>query len=471
LALTISMALAPLTATAICRVVEPLESSGDPGVQFDPRTAALMILSPDQLVALRCDDGASAREEGVTYVCDDGSVPREERDTLVSFVVQPSIVATGGNAGLIMPVPARPDVHPGSPTLIATAAGLIVPWVQETVRVQPDPSLGFQCSDPHFSSAADFVIAAPSMAYGCGSSDYYRPGTEGRETTSVEYGDAGIVRYESIETTDAYDVTVLNASSLDALRAWLDERDFKHSDEDDAAFGAYLAEDAWFVAVHVHPDSSGARRALDPLVVTWRGSQVPLTHRLQYDSRGGTITTDAFVLAPARLDAADGTAFTEYAAPATFEGSELEGFGLERGWLTRLTMTRIASQRLEDSELVEVEEEELRPAVQRTVHARIAAPCCPGGRVAVRDIAAYPAMVHTRRYLLGESPPIPEQWLGRSDPPGAEWCGAETFGCANSASRPGLRGCASGRIGAVIGGWGPIALALGAVVWRSRKRR
>lgn len=458
---------APTMARAICRVVEPSTDSGRQGVAFDPTTMALYALSPDQVIGYDCEVGEPIDTDGV-WTCEDGAAATPIRDTLLSLVVQPQILATGGDAGLVMPVPARPDVFTGPPTLIEAAAGLVDPMIEETVYVTEDPSLGAQCSDPHYSSAMDVLAAAPLGLYGCGSSDYYRPGTEDRETTVIDYGDAGTVRTETLDTTEGYDVTVVSAETLDALLAWMDEREFAHADADDEAFAHYVGEGAWFVAVHVHPDASGARQALAPIVVTWRGDRFPITHRLQYDPRGGMVITHAFVIAPHRMGSSDLSAFTEYAAPATFLDTELAGFGLDEGWLTELSMTRLQNQWIQDDAwLEEVPDEEELPTVTRTTRARIAAPCCPGGSLTTAP-GAFRTYEHTRSFRASESPAIPADWLGSTPSPGPAYCGGETFGIAETDE---LRGCSvAGRtITGLIGGWGPLALVIAFLVWRHRR--
>ncbi|HBQ18687.1 MAG TPA: hypothetical protein DEF51_48680, partial [Myxococcales bacterium] len=202
-------------------------------------------------------------------------------------------------------------------------------------------------------------------------------------------------------------------------------------------------------------------------VVTWRGARLPIQNQLQYDPAGGVLVTDAFVLAPQRMETADESGFPSYAAPARFAGTALEGFGLEEGWLTHLEITRISSQWEPDSELAPVADaDELRPTIERTTHARIAAPCCPGGRSALRDIEDYNTYTHHRAYLASQAPPIPGEWLGATPPPAA--CAGGTFGCARDPAHPHLAGCAIGSrgLGEALFGWGPLLLLVGALAWR-----
>lgn len=456
----------------------PDAEPSDAGVAFDAS-------SPD---AASLDAGAPDPS-----VCPDGSLAEPVRGTLTSLVVQPSILASGGSAGLVMPVPGRPDVHVGSASIFTAAASLMRGRVHETATVREDPSLGFQCTDPHYTaSALDVIATAPLALYGCsadGSSDYYRPGTETREPEVTVYGDAGVVQWESFATTDAYDVTVLNASTIDALRAWLDEHGFAHDEDDDQAFSAYVGEEAWFVAVHVHPPDTGDRLALEPLVVTWRGTRLPVTHRLQYDPNGGMLITDAFVIAPTRMGAADGSAFTEYAAPVELRSTELGGFGLSSAWLTRLTMTRLAHEWREDSEIVPEEVgREVRPTVERRVDIRIPAPCCPGGSIAVSSPDAQRTFTHERDYFEGDDPGIPDSWFYPTEELTGAWCNesyesswgsgsGSSYSClggsSSSSSGRTLRGCTvygPREWGAIAFGWGPLVLVVAFVVLRHRRR-
>lgn len=460
---------APGAARAVCRVVEPPIGGDDPGVEFDPLTTAVFVLAPDQAVEVSCATGdpVPPSAAGGRWTCPGGAPADEVRDTLVSMVLQPTVVARGGTAGLIMPVPARPDVATGPQALVDAARGLVDPLVEETVEVREDPSLGYQCSDPHF-SALDTFAAAPLMLYGC-SSDYYRPGTESRETDRTVYED-GVVETETIQTTDAYDVTTVRAESTRALLSWMDEHGFAHRPADEEAFHHYVGDDAWFVALHVHPDASGARQALAPLVVTWRGDTIPLTHRLQYDPAGGIIQTDAYVLAPHRMRTNDDTGLPTHAQEVSTVGTALEGFGLGEAWLTQISMTRIANQYVQTDGVLEPDDdEELLSELTRTTRARIAAPCCHDGS-AINDPTAYGTRTHTRTFRLSESPPVPMDWLGSTPPPAA--CGGGgIFGVGGDEEHPHLRGCAVSprTLGALLGGWGPIALVVLVLVWRHRK--
>ena len=183
-----------------------------------------------------------------------------------------------------------------------------------------------------------------------------------------------IVRFEQTLSTPDYDVQVINASSAEALDAWLDLNGFAHDAEDDAAFGAYVADGAWFVALQVHPVSV---HALQPLVVSFRGDSIPLPHRLQYRAGGGVLTTEAFVMAEHRMEASDGSAETVFAAPAGFGGAAA-GFGLPQGWLTVLRFSRDRTVWMEDAALRSSVAGEVRPVQRITERVRIPSSQCPG---------------------------------------------------------------------------------------------
>ncbi|GAB4199738.1 MAG: hypothetical protein OHK0013_10120 [Sandaracinaceae bacterium] len=326
-------ALVAPPAYAICRVVE---SEDAPPVAFDATTSAFFVLSEDVVIDFVCPEDADAiryasdraardltrggalvrdvpvrglpphvaigapapspssidagtPDAGTPRICRDGSAATPITSPVVSLVIQPRILGGGGHAGLVMPVDARPDVARGPSDAFASLGAVATALrteVHETVIVTEDPSLGFQCTDPHYTSEREVdgvdealaaAVASPLALYGCGASDgspYYRPGTSRRDTREIDYGDAGTVRYESIPVSDAYDVTVLSASTLDALVAWMDEHHFAHDAVDDAAFGAYVGDGRWFVALDVHPpDELDATElsvtGLAPLVVSW----------------------------------------------------------------------------------------------------------------------------------------------------------------------------------------------------------
>ena len=54
----------PMTASAVCRVVEPSEESGGQGVLFDPETTVLVVKSPDQIVDYECPEEALLGDGG-----------------------------------------------------------------------------------------------------------------------------------------------------------------------------------------------------------------------------------------------------------------------------------------------------------------------------------------------------------------------------------------------------------------------
>jgi hypothetical protein len=423
---------APGTARAVCRVVEPIEERG--GVVFDPTTMVLYVLAPQQIVDYRCpeldagvmqtptagaggmmmtppmdacgligfdagtDDAGFEDDAGCSDVpvmsepdaamplppltpepppagaCAGDARPQPVRGSVVHMVVQPSVLSTEGRAGLVMPVPARPDIHASNADLFTALGARLQPRV-ETTRIEiEDESLGFQCRD---------------VSGGCGDDDggdddfdpgdrgsdegvFFDPDSQDGGLDLVMIGD-GTVRFEQALVTADYDVTVLNASTPEALETWLDRNGFAHDDEDDAAFASYVAEGAWFVALDVHPEGE---RDLAPLVVSFRSDEIPLMHRLQYDSAGGTLVTEAFVMAPSRMEAADGSAQTLYAAPAGFAG-EVAGFGLAEGWLTHLRFERRTDERLADSSLRRALDLQVRPILERIERVRIPSSRCP----------------------------------------------------------------------------------------------
>lgn len=499
-------------AQAVCRVVEPASDTGG-GVAFDPTTTMLFVIAPDQLVDYDCeahgglaeptgeadagaadpDAGGADPDAGLAEVdagapgpllCVDGTPAAEVRDTLVSVVVQPIVFARGGKAGLIMPLPSRSDVHAAPAGLLEAVGALEVARIEERTEYVEDSSLGYQCYDPHYGSALDTLAAAPLALYGCSSDaagPYYRPGTDRRETEVFET-DGGVVAFERLETTADYDVTVLNASSLEALHAWLAVNEFVATADDEAAFGHYVDTQSWFLAIQIHPaDLGGARTALAPIVATFRSDEIPLMNRLQHQPGGGLVFTNALVLAPWRAEPHDGSGDVLHAAPAAFADEPIAGFGLASGWFTHMTIARQTSVWLEDSAIGRAEsQDEIRQTVRRTRRVRIAQACCADSRLPPAS-AARTFAGPTRTYLASESPADPGEFFtapGFTDP---TICGSAVspgYYGSGSTSSPGYYGGGSGggsgyacaASGATSLGL-PVTLSILMIALRARRRR
>jgi hypothetical protein len=500
----------PQAASAVCRIVEPVSESGEDGVLFDPLTTVVMVRAPDQHVGWECpsvepgdagmatvdggmaeldagpassgadmgpdadgadggtrtadggasdarvDGGASdARVDGGTAdpdipVCPDGSPATKVYGTLSHVVVQPAIYGGGGKAGMIMPVPRRADVHGAPDALMAGIERISGGWVREEVTYVEDESLGFQCSDPHYSrrerslgeSLLAGLFAGPLFATGCGDDgEYYRPGLETYDAGRVVYPrDAGpdaepseedAVVYETIPVGEDYEVTVLSATTLTALSAWMDERQLAHDDVDDAAFERYIGEGQWFVAVQVQPPAvtdPGEKRVLPPLVVSYVGGELPISHELTYDPAGGIVETDLVVLAPTQTRLEDGDGLLRQAQP--FELSPLDpddralrGFGLSEGWMTRIHIERRMAEEKMDTRVIAdaaTEPHGEGGLVQRETTVRIPLACCPGTNSVPRANAG--AEHHeVYEYPLGEDSPVSAEFYSTAPP--EELCG------------------------------------------------
>ena len=396
----------------------------DPGLTYDaPHELPLELPSTVGVIAngatLGFAEGGHRRliDAGVleppARLCRDGAPADPVYGTLVHTVVQPALYAMGGRGGLVMPLPARADVHVAPSDIFAAAARSVQAHVTETVTYQEDGSLGFQCSDPHYSSnVVDTVLGMPMMLMGCSAgmgepSAFYDPGLEGR-ATETEDTPSGSVSVDRIDTTDDYEVVVLNAENLDALTEWLTANEFSWNEEDEAAFSSYVKRGAWFLAIRIDaPELPGNDRvALAPLVVTWRGDEIPVMNRLQYSAVGGVVETDAFVMSPTRMVVEDGSGEVDIAAPAVFQDPAVSVFGLSQGWVTRIHMSRRVDEVKEDSRLVATEGEEIDPlTIERRRTVRIAQACCDGN--------SYPyggerSFEQTYQYLDGEPSPAPE---------------------------------------------------------------
>jgi hypothetical protein len=415
--------------------------------------------------------------------CADGAEAEPVRGTLVGVAVQPVVYARGGTAGLVMPLPSRADVRAVPSRLLEDAARLARPTVVERTTYVEDPSLGYQCDDPHYSTAdaagvlpgavARGALAAaaalPFALAGCGADDggaYDRPRTDRRGTERWVADGGGVVDFERIATTEEYDVTVLSASSLDALHGWLEDNGLAATASDEAAFAHYVAEQAWFLAIKVRPpDVAGAKRALRPLVATFRAEAVPLMNRLQFQRGGGTVFTDAFVVAPWRAWTTDGTGSLLHATPERLDGTSLAGFGPAAGWVTHVSIPRRTCERREDATIDrDPVQRPLRERVTRDRAVRNAMACCTGRRTP-DPAAARTIPGPTRAYVEGEYvddgvfPRTPEF----SDPascrysPYPAYDGAADYTCSVVSS--------------AAGGVGPLGLAALQVALRRRRVR
>jgi hypothetical protein len=349
-------------------MVMPPDDDMDAGPQDDDGGAAEPVLPFD--AGMMGQAGANAQE------CPAGQHARELRGSVVHMVVQPAVLSEG-RAGLVMPVPARPDVHSANGDLFIALGERLQPRIEEVEIQVEDASLGYQCRDPKWNNSGggcggdddDDFSFQPS---GDRDSGLYDPSTQNDPLQRVMLGD-GEVSFATALSTRDYDVTVVSASTPAALGEWLDQNGYAHDEDDDEAFAAYVSEDAWFVALDLHPSG---HRDLDPLVVSFPADTIPILHRLQYDPAGGELTTSVFVMADQRMDAADGSAETLYAAPAGFAG-KLRGFGLDRGWITQLRLTRETSEQVPDSWYRAVPSVEMRPVLRRETRVRIPSSACP----------------------------------------------------------------------------------------------
>ncbi|MBO6936342.1 MAG: DUF2330 domain-containing protein [Deltaproteobacteria bacterium] len=558
MALLVLWLASPQIASAVCRIVEPVSESGEEGVLFDPLTTVVMVRAPEQHVGWECPavpdmdggvesamdagtpdadagsmgsaidlgvtltedagsasegDGGSADEndagtsetgEPDAPLCPDGSPATKVFGTLSHVVVQPAIYGGGGKAGMIMPVPRRADVHGAPEELMAGIERISGGWVREEVTYREDSSLGFQCSDPHYSrrersvgeSLLAGLFAGPLFATGCSDDgDYYRPGLESYDAGRVVYArDAGpdaepteedAVVYETIPVGEDYEVTVLSATSLFALSNWMDERGLAHDETDDAAFERYIGEGQWFVAVQVQPADAdpGTRRVLPPLVVSYVGGELPISHELTYDPVGGVVETDLVVLAPTRMQLEDGDGLLRQAQPfelSPFAESDraLRGFGLDQGWMTRIQIERRMAEEKMDTRVIE--DPSTEPfgdggLVQRETLVRIPLACCPGGSYAP---AANDGAEHREvyEYALGEQSPAESGFYSTMPP--TELCAAGPYGSPPSGPPPSYDddydlGCSGGPCS--VSGFGvtgaPVLLALILTVRRRRQLR
>lgn len=568
-ALLVLWLASPQVASAVCRIVEPVSESGADGVLFDPLTTVVMVRAPEQHVGWECpmvdapDAGASTMDGGTgeamtdpdggsagaepdggptsaeadmgptdtdggtrsepdagvaagaadagaadpeVPLCADGSPATPVYGTLSHVVVQPAIYGGGGKAGMIMPVPRRADVHGAPSALMAGIERISGGWVREEVTYVEDSSLGFQCSDPHYSrrerslgeSLLAGLFAGPLFATGCADDgDYYRPGLESYDAGRTVYArDAGpgaepseedAVVYETIPVGEDYEVTVLSATTLFALSQWMDERQLEHDEVDDAAFERYIGEGQWFVAVQVQPPAvadPGEKRVLPPLVVSYVGGELPISHELTYDPAGGIVETDLVVLAPTRMALEDGDGLLRQAQPfelSAFDPDDraLRGFGLSEGWMTRIHIERRMAEEKMDTRLVEDPSTEPYGEgglIQKETRVRIPLACCPGGAIA--PSANNGAEHHeVYEYAIGDTSPAESGFYSTTPP--TELCDGGYYGGSSSPPPPSDSdydpdyGCSGGACS--VSGFGvsgaPLLVALILTIRRRRQLR
>jgi MYXO-CTERM domain-containing protein len=238
---------------------------------------------------------------------------------------------------------------------------------------------------------------------------------------------------------------------------------------DDAAFARYVGEGQWFVAIEVHPaDVGGELTALQPLVVSWRGADFPITHELTYDPAGGLVETDLWVLAPWKAAVADGDARLEYASSFALHPSDttLGAFGLSSGWLTRLHLERrMADVEQRDSALVAAEDTEevlVEGLVTRQLRVRIAQACCAGQKIPTGGARTFH---ETREYDASSPPSDASYFYSAPDAPNANCPGGEAYDPPYGTSDYDYA-CS---VSSVAASWGPLVLALGLLVRRRRR--
>jgi hypothetical protein len=115
---------------------------------------------------------------------------------------------------------------------------------------------------------------------------------------------AGGVEVVYTGSTPTWQVTVLEATSGDALRAWLDENGWSVSG---AAFDAYVEEGGWqFVALDLAIDVADelVGTTLPPLGITYDGDRMVFPSRMAQDSDRPSLNTTVFVTGDARAQVA-----------------------------------------------------------------------------------------------------------------------------------------------------------------------
>jgi hypothetical protein len=305
------LAIPPRTALAICRVIE----SDRAPVAFDPTTSAFYVLAPDVVIGWDCPSGPMDADAG-SLDLDAGA-----------FDIDAGTFDLDGGAAT--------GRHPRRGDLDDLEAPLDVGVIELDGGMPDAGSPGTRHgrhAAPGRSAPRRYRLVVSLVVSRCS-----------RRERGADH--AGPRHPQAVPATPAIFARLLSRR-MPSPRSWLDDNGFSHARRRRGLRG--LRGRRPLVRGAAGPSTAGeGARDLAPLVVSWLGSEVPVTHRLQYDPEGGTLATDAWVLAPTRMDVEDGSAITSSADRVLPVPDTLRGFGLGFGYLTHL---RIARQQRDEAD-------------------------------------------------------------------------------------------------------------------------
>jgi hypothetical protein len=469
----------------------------------------------------------------VLYVVD----PHAAEGPRVTMAVSPIVERGGGTVVLVMPMPAGAELVEVDSEVFDALHSDSRRTVKESVTFIEDVALGYQCSDPHYSAVGALPRMSPVAALAVSTLACATPEIGGTRAALVdgEVSDAGadvapnhdadaaprdggydadagpdsgggdaaapcaVRDGANHPTTRAYTVSTFEGiGALDALRDLLGSLDLALDPAREEILDRYVAAGNGLLAIELHPDAP-CGHALSPIAIRFVAAHPPIWNELQHDLAGGTLYTDAFVIAPERREPAAGLADTIFAAPYV-ASPELAAITPDNVWLTRMTLTRVVHvEELDDVFAPSASTSEVYAEVTTERTVRIPVPCCPGagippggGRTSIQVLEYPEGEEPTDEELAALAPPLsPAEcdpgyspspmgsgdagWS--ADDPGASCggsssstpseplCSYEPSGCLGGS------GCGCSTTLSPLGGTEPIVLALAWLFLNARRRR
>ncbi|HTR54157.1 MAG TPA: DUF2330 domain-containing protein [Kofleriaceae bacterium] len=208
----------------------------------------------------------------------------------VTMVIQPSFVPAsgGGKFALLTVTPAPPTVELESPTLFAELDAATAPFIDNEVVQVPDSSLGTVCNEG---------------GGGCGGGGYYSSGNPTPPAPVLfdaqpAPNDAGT----NATIIGPYAIANAQPTTIGDLSTWLDGLGFAYQQADLDAIAPYLTLGWNVVAIEVLPSVDTTVYALQPVALTWNGTEMRLPLGMAQQALSVPSQLTAYVLADDRYD-------------------------------------------------------------------------------------------------------------------------------------------------------------------------
>lgn len=185
----------------------------------------------------------------------------------VMMVVEPRFTLTtnGSTFALLYVTPAPPVMRLEASSTFDDLDAVTAPLIETEIREIPDPALGTRCE-------------------GCsvGAGSYGGCGVEAPGSWYPPAGDGG-VGGSTIQTIGPYEAATLQPASRSDLATWLDGLGYVYQTADLDALEPYISQGWSVVAVRIAQPGSFSG-ALQPLSMTWAGSEITVPLRLASQS-------------------------------------------------------------------------------------------------------------------------------------------------------------------------------------------